>query len=854
MLFRILTTILIISSSILINGQIRFENLPDKKNSEIELDYLESSGIRKNYSLGGEWQAALLNSDKKVSVIVPSVFEGDCEIVFEKKVNLPFNENSDYRIHFLGVSYSAEIFFNEASIYKHQGGEYPFVVNIPRDLIKNKGNNSLKVILAPNLNHSTTIPFKNSFLFPGLNKGIFREVYIREIPAININDYVINAVYDPSSNKANIKARISLLKTREFKDSINSGGNYRISVSLNSTSVEGGLVSANESFTLERGKNKESNLSLDISSPNLFTPSTPNGYIVTIKLFQGEKLVDEVIQKVSIFNLTVNESGLTLNGEEFTIYGVSYIPSQKGRGGMLSYEEMYRDIKMIKDLGFNSVRFEKRIPHPYLLDLCSKFGLLVFIELPVYLAPDGIISNSLYRSNLNSFVKLYSKAYRSFHSIAAIGLGESYDGNSLAQIKMLEELSAMIKTEIPKLVYANFATLPLKQVDALDAYGLEFLNESIENIELTLIKAENRFGKGRTFIGSAGFIANGLESSGYTPHSYEAQAKYYEQIFEIIANNDLPAIFVSTMFDYESSYNSIISGFGDPGTVYSGIVGDDRTTNRPVYRVIDYKLNNKEKVTIALGFESDDSPMIFIVVGLALALFTGLLINTGKKFREDASRAISRPYNFYADIRDLRLMSTVITFFLSLIISALFSLFFASLLHSWRYSVIFEKFIISSGITGFINFISYLSWNPTEALLILMVLFLILGAFTVLVIRVCAMFVMHTVSILNSYYVAVWSLIPLLILLPLAIVLYRLLAIEAISIYIYGFLVLFAFYLFFRLLKGVYVVFDTTPGKVYFYGTTIVIVITGIWLLYLQMNYSTLDFLVQNFKNYQSGY
>ena len=52
---------------------------------------------------------------------------------------------------------------------------------------------------------------------------------------------------------------------------------------------------------------------------------------------------------------------------------------------------MENDIKLIRATGFNSVRFAKKIPHPYLLVLCQRYGLLPFIELPINAIPSSIL-------------------------------------------------------------------------------------------------------------------------------------------------------------------------------------------------------------------------------------------------------------------------------------------------------------------------------------------------------------------------------------------------------------------------------------------------------------------------------
>jgi beta-galactosidase/beta-glucuronidase len=73
---------------------------------------------------------------------------------------------------------------------------------------------------------------------------------------------------------------------------------------------------------------------------------------------------------------------------------------------------MARDIRLIKGAGFNAVRFEKNIPHPYLLYLCAREGLLAFIEMPISNLPASFSDDPLLSENLRSFAQLYLKGYK----------------------------------------------------------------------------------------------------------------------------------------------------------------------------------------------------------------------------------------------------------------------------------------------------------------------------------------------------------------------------------------------------------------------------------------------------------
>jgi beta-galactosidase len=94
----------------------------------------------------------------------------------------------------------------------------------------------------------------------------------------------------------------------------------------------------------------------------------------------------------SCFYLLSSKSSL-LNGRKFAFKGTTLVPSFKEFGPLLSYSVMEQDIKIIKETGFNSIRFINSIPHPYYLELCREYGLLALIEMPLSNIPQQLAGN-----------------------------------------------------------------------------------------------------------------------------------------------------------------------------------------------------------------------------------------------------------------------------------------------------------------------------------------------------------------------------------------------------------------------------------------------------------------------------
>ena len=304
------------------------------------------------------------------------------------------------------------------------------------------------------------------------------------------------------------------------------------------------------------------------------------------------------------------------------------------------------------------------------------------------------------------------------------------------------------------------------------------------------------------------------------------------------------------MYDIRGDYRSIIAGYNKANVYYFGLVSEDRNQDRLAYKVLSARMKNTEKVTIPIGSEKDDAPMIFIITGLVLALLMGVLVNSGRKFREDASRALLRPYNFFADVRDQRIISAYHSLSLAIIIALVTALIIANLFAYIKNSVLFEKVILSFGSTGLISGISYLAWNPIESLVWLFVLSIIVMILLTIIITASSFFVRTKVYLSSVFFTIVWAMLPIVLLIPIGIVLYRLLNANAGNIYIYIFFILFILWLLYRLLKGISVIFDVNPGGIYFYGLVSIFALLVIYFLYYEVNNSVMQYLKLALKQF----
>lgn len=818
-----------------------------------ELDYLENSALRKKIVLNGNWEVVTDEDEQsKLTIRVPSGFAKPLELTYKKEFLLSKEDifNSSFELNFLGLNYSAEISVNSSIIYKHGGGEFPIKLMIPRDLLSHEKPNLLTLRLYARLDSKNTIPLKYRFLNPRPAFGIFRDVYLLQTPSVSVKRTYMKYLVAADGKKVSINSGIIVSNNNYLKDTSAPAAPYILKVkAFNAVKV----LQAENSIDLgliSRGKEISKTVTLEIVNPQLWSPAAPVGYELHYELYRGAEKIDEFNLPAIFYRLNTSGEHLQLNGADFSFKGVTYIPTSPSDDEIPSYKDFESDLVLIKESGFNAIRLPMLTPHPYLLSACARLGLLVFHELPLNSIPDQILEDAEYYNRMKNYLAQYIKGYDNFGALAAFGLGSGFSGESKVTATVIQDLTPMIKKSTNWLVYASFVrgsgTLP----EGLDMYGLEFTGTPVAEIMEEFVPLQQRYGKARVFISEAGYLSHRKESTGYTSsHSYESQAKYFQDFLNGFETPENSGWFLHTMFDYRTSYHSIISGYNKDCVVYYGILGELRKKElRLGYRVISSRLLNLEKVTIPIGIKKGETPMVFIISGILMALLTGLMVNSGRKFREEGKRALLRPYNFYSDVRDHRMISGFQTLLLAVNVSGILGIIVMSLLYHQRESVVFEKLVLAMGNENITNLVSYLTWHPLQGILFFTALFILLLIILTLTIRLFSLFVMNKVFLSHTYYISVWSFIPVLLLIPVSVILFQVLSKSDADMYIYISMAVYAFWILMRIFKGVYVIYDASPAKVYGYGILFILLNVVVIFAYLHYSESTLYFIMQAFS------
>lgn len=172
--------------------------------------------------------------------------------------------------------------------------------------------------------------------------GIFRDVYLIARPQGHIIDYTIDTKTD---------GRVSFRYLR---------GGHKAEVSL-----------LGETKSVEVGKTIE----FQIKNPHLWTAETPYLYDMEI-VCAGER----ISEKIGIREITIENGIFKINGKRVLLKGVNRHDFHPRKGCAVSEEDIYADLKLMKEYNINAVRTSHYPAAPAFYRMCDELGLYVMSE------------------------------------------------------------------------------------------------------------------------------------------------------------------------------------------------------------------------------------------------------------------------------------------------------------------------------------------------------------------------------------------------------------------------------------------------------------------------------------------
>ncbi|CDN31274.1 Beta-galactosidase [Mucinivorans hirudinis] len=286
----------------------------------------------------------------------------------------------------------ADVWVNGEHRMQHAGGYLPFVVDLT-ELLKN-GDNEILVRL-DNRDNPLIPPGKpvaklDFNYFSGLHRGarliVKDKLHITHpILANKVAGGGIFVTYpEVSKEQATIDIKTNVQNSAEqSSDFVVVQKLYRIE-GLFGRGVKGELVArVEQKQSVEKFADLDIRQQIVVKKPALWSPDFPNLYLLESEIKKNGKVVDSEATRLGIRRLEMSrERGFVLNGEPIRLVGSNRHSDYPYLGNAISENAGYRDIWLIKENGFNTVRLGHYPQDVAVLDACDELGVLVIEPIP----------------------------------------------------------------------------------------------------------------------------------------------------------------------------------------------------------------------------------------------------------------------------------------------------------------------------------------------------------------------------------------------------------------------------------------------------------------------------------------
>ncbi len=197
--------------------------------------------------------------------------------------------------------------------------------------------------------------------------GIYRDVYLINKPATNIQDFQV--VTDLDDNYKNAELQLDLVlenATNQYAGQVE----VVLLDAANQTVIQQTTDFANAGLQLK----------FPVQNPAKWTPETPYLYTLLLQLTANDGSTESLRQKVGFREVTIEKGQVLINGVYVLFKGVNRHEFDPYKGRTVDEASMRKDIELMKQYNFNAVRTSHYPNHTGWYELCDEYGLFVMDE------------------------------------------------------------------------------------------------------------------------------------------------------------------------------------------------------------------------------------------------------------------------------------------------------------------------------------------------------------------------------------------------------------------------------------------------------------------------------------------
>lgn len=322
----------------------------------------------------------------------PELFDGG--VYYRKKVSIPENwRGQTVRLASLGADYIADVWVNGQWVGWHEGGYSPFAFDISDKLVYGCDNVIFFRIDAMEWKlRQDILPtyFETDWMHYA---GLVQDVYLEAAPAINIvradvipknvgGDLDVSVVVENNNTgSSNLSLRLSVYN-------LDSGNPAYLSdpVSAHLAGAPASISGQTEkAFSISSKNHSRKGFLIKVNNPRLWSPSSPNLYVLKADLYSAETLIDSFSTQFGVRTVeAAGDSKILLNGKPVFFTGMARHEDWPDTGRTATISKIKRDLEIIKETNVRFLRAGHYPNHPYTYLLTDRMGLAVWNEIPAW--------------------------------------------------------------------------------------------------------------------------------------------------------------------------------------------------------------------------------------------------------------------------------------------------------------------------------------------------------------------------------------------------------------------------------------------------------------------------------------
>jgi beta-galactosidase len=804
----------------------------------------------------GTWEKSTNNGSSWSRIDVPCTGYEEGQVIYKKEIRIDKDTYNNKNLHlfFSGLAGQVDVYFNNEFVIKIDGKFLPINIPIPKKMLIYGSNNEIRLVFLKN----SDIDFLQSLYVMNAPasqaaKGIIREPFLIATSPIYINELKHKFTNNLSNLHFNMSCTADQVVEKIIENDEEAGTitNKKINVTveyliINKRTNDAVTSLASKDFLIENLRTID--LKFDIATSHLrhWSLDSPELYKLVVRLKQNGVLMDEYFVNIGKREVAKNKEGkITLNGKTVEIKSVLYNECFGTVGNTISAYRFEEDIKNIKLLGVNTIRLQFFIPNPYLIYICEKYGMMVLMDLPLSNINKNLLKNEEFVTQIkHTFTRFLQRSYSNSASLIGIGIGSSVieckEFNTLAQ--QLISLTKNYKKLIYKVVELGTENFSETGYDLL-IFNTNTSFNNIEKIKKEIDRIKEQCKLPLVFGFSSRVKPGNL--NGYSdPTSNEYQAFFIKNCYNLSVQARLAGFLIYSYNDYLTNYPILALDYRNQYLETTGIT-DVYHKNKNSVKTIIPLLHNERLPLLNLGTYENENLITYIVIGLVLLLLFLFMFNRYSRFREYLIRAFLRPENFFADIRDLRIMSIIQTLILGLIIALSISLCLGSVTFNLRGDINYSYFI--TVLFPFRNILEILfksAWQPELLLIFFSVIVVAILFINAILIRILASILRARLFTDDTITISIWAVLPFILLLPLGIILAKLILISDVFIFIFFILfIIMVIWSIHRLFKSVAIIFAKSFIQVYSFGIVFFVITVLIPIIYYENEFGLMSFI-----------